>query len=135
MDAQRMQLEGKWDQMKGKVKEAWGSLTDDELDQSKGQWDQLVGSIKERTGETQADIESRLSQLLSDDDDVHREYRHNLTTLWSGQGAVERLEHREECPDGGGVQQAAHHSWGDHQNQLAALAARIPGGEQRAQPR
>ena len=68
MDAQRMQLEGKWDQMKGKVKEAWGSLTDDELDQSKGQWDQLVGSIKERTGETQADIESRLSQLLADDD-------------------------------------------------------------------
>jgi uncharacterized protein YjbJ (UPF0337 family) len=68
MDAQRLQLEGKWDQVKGKVKEAWGSLTDDDLDRSQGQWDQLVGTIKERTGETQADIESRLSQVLSDDD-------------------------------------------------------------------
>ena len=48
----------------GKVKEAWGSLTDDDLDRSKGQWDQLVGTIKERTGETQADIEKRLNQML-----------------------------------------------------------------------
>ena len=135
MDAQRMQLEGKWDQVKGKVKEAWGSLTDDDLDRSKGQWDQLVGSIKEKTGETQADIESRLSEMLSDDDDTHSERRHRSDiTAESGQGAVERLEHREESPDGGGVQQTVHHPWGDHENQVATLAARVPGGEERAQP-
>jgi uncharacterized protein YjbJ (UPF0337 family) len=68
MDAQRLQLEGKWDQVKGKVKEAWGSLTDDDLDRAEGKWEQLVGTIKERTGENQADIEQRLNQMLSDDD-------------------------------------------------------------------
>jgi uncharacterized protein YjbJ (UPF0337 family) len=34
----------------GKVKEQWGKLTDDELDQIKGKRDQLEGKIQERYG-------------------------------------------------------------------------------------
>lgn len=68
-DSKRLQLEGKWDQVKGKVKEAWGSLTDDDLDRTDGQWDQLVGKIKERTGETEEAIEERLGSLMGSDDD------------------------------------------------------------------
>ncbi len=33
-----LKLEGKWDQVKGRVKEAWGSLTDDDLDRTKESW-------------------------------------------------------------------------------------------------
>lgn len=61
----RMQFEGTWDQMRGRVKEAWGSLTDDDLDRTEGRWDQLVGTIKERTGETMESIEEKLNKMMS----------------------------------------------------------------------
>src|SRR4029450_13407088 len=43
-------VEGNWKQMKGKVKEKWGNLTDDDLDRVAGQRDQLEGIIQERYG-------------------------------------------------------------------------------------
>lgn len=43
-------IEGQWKQFKGKVKEQWGELTDDEFDQIAGQRDQLVGRIQQRYG-------------------------------------------------------------------------------------
>lgn len=63
-DAKRMQFEGKWDQMKGRVKEAWGGLTDDDLDRTEGKWDQVIGKIKEKTGESADVIEDRLKKFL-----------------------------------------------------------------------
>jgi len=33
-DSKRLEMEGKWDQARGRVKEAWGVLTDDELDRT-----------------------------------------------------------------------------------------------------
>jgi len=61
---EKLRFEGRWDQMRGRVKEAWGSLTDDDLDRSEGKWDQLVGTIKERTGEGVDQIEQRLKRML-----------------------------------------------------------------------
>jgi uncharacterized protein YjbJ (UPF0337 family) len=58
-----LQTEGKWDQLRGKVKESWGDLTDDELDQTEGKWDQLVGLLKEKTGESKEAIEEKLNEL------------------------------------------------------------------------
>jgi len=43
-------VEGNWKQRKGKVKEKWGNLTDDDLDRVAGQRDQLEGIIQERYG-------------------------------------------------------------------------------------
>jgi uncharacterized protein YjbJ (UPF0337 family) len=43
-------LEGNWKQVKGKVKEKWGQLTDDDLDAINGRRDQLEGKIQERYG-------------------------------------------------------------------------------------
>ena len=44
------QFTGKWNQMKGSVREKWGKLTDDDISQVKGQREQLVGRIQERYG-------------------------------------------------------------------------------------
>lgn len=63
MGSQSQQLEGKWDQLRGRVKETWGDLTDDELDRTEGKWDRVVGTIKERTGETREAIERKLNDL------------------------------------------------------------------------
>ena len=43
-------IKGNWKQMTGKVREKWGKLTDDEIDQLAGNRDQLVGKIQERYG-------------------------------------------------------------------------------------
>jgi uncharacterized protein YjbJ (UPF0337 family) len=43
-------VEGNWKQVKGKVKEKWGKLTDDDLDVIEGNRDQLEGKIQERYG-------------------------------------------------------------------------------------
>jgi len=43
-------VEGNWKQLKGKVKEKWGKLTDDDLDVINGRRDQLEGKIQERYG-------------------------------------------------------------------------------------
>jgi len=44
------QVEGKWDQFKGSVKEKWGKLTDDDLTMIKGRRENLTGRLKERYG-------------------------------------------------------------------------------------
>jgi uncharacterized protein YjbJ (UPF0337 family) len=54
--------EGRWDQLKGKAKQAWGNLTDDDLDVAEGRYDELVGRIKEKTGETEEAIRERLDR-------------------------------------------------------------------------
>jgi len=43
-------VEGNWKQVKGKVKEQWGKLTDDDLDVINGKQDQLEGKLQERYG-------------------------------------------------------------------------------------
>jgi uncharacterized protein YjbJ (UPF0337 family) len=54
-------VEGNWKQVKGKVKEKWGKLTDDDLDVINGRRDQLEGKIQERYGiakdQTRKDID------------------------------------------------------------------------------
>ena len=52
--------EGRWDQLRGKARQTWGELTDDDLDVAEGNWEELVGRIKERTGESLESIENTL---------------------------------------------------------------------------
>jgi len=44
------QMKGMWKQVKGSVKERWGKLTDDDIDVIDGKHDQLVGKIQEKYG-------------------------------------------------------------------------------------
>ncbi len=57
----RQKWEGRWDQLKGRVKTLWGTLTDDELTKVQGDYDRTVGLIKERTGKTQEEIERMIN--------------------------------------------------------------------------
>jgi uncharacterized protein YjbJ (UPF0337 family) len=43
-------LKGQWTQLKGKVREQWGKLTNDDVDQIEGRSEQLIGKIQERYG-------------------------------------------------------------------------------------
>lgn len=59
-------LEGKWKQLRGKVREQWGDLTDDEVDQIAGKRDQLVGKIQEKYGYTRDEAERQVDDFLKD---------------------------------------------------------------------
>jgi uncharacterized protein YjbJ (UPF0337 family) len=54
------QVQGKWKQIKGSVKERWGKLTDDDLDAIAGKQEQFVGKIQERYGITREQAEREL---------------------------------------------------------------------------
>lgn len=56
-------LEGNWNQMKGKVKEQWGKLTDDDLTQINGKRDVLIGRLQERYGYDKKRAEDELKKL------------------------------------------------------------------------
>jgi uncharacterized protein YjbJ (UPF0337 family) len=64
-DSDRLETEGKWDQARGRVKEAWGALTDDDIDRTEGKKDRLVGVIKEKTGESVDTIERKLRDIFN----------------------------------------------------------------------
>jgi len=58
-------IEGNWKQFKGQVREQWGKLTDDELDQLEGNREQLIGKIQERYGKTREEAERELDEWCS----------------------------------------------------------------------
>jgi uncharacterized protein YjbJ (UPF0337 family) len=54
-------IKGSWSQTKGTVKEQWGKLTDDDLLQIEGRRDQLVGKIQTRYGISHEQAEAQVS--------------------------------------------------------------------------
>ena len=53
-------IQGNWRQVKGKVKERWGDLTDDDFDSIQGQREQLTGKIQERYGLSKDEAEKQI---------------------------------------------------------------------------
>jgi len=51
------QVEGDWKNFKGKVREQWGKLTDDDLERIGGKKDQLVGTLQEKYGHAKEKVE------------------------------------------------------------------------------
>lgn len=58
-------LEGGWKQVKGKIHQRWGQISDDELEESRGNVEQLVGLILQKTGETRQQVEEYLEQVAA----------------------------------------------------------------------
>lgn len=67
-------VEGNWKQFKGRVKERWGDITDDDLDRIAGKRDQLAGQIQKSygIGRDEADRQIRDWETTVPDDDTPR---------------------------------------------------------------
>jgi len=59
-------LQGNWNEIKGKLRSKWGTLTDDDLKSFNGNVDQLVGTIQRKTGEARESIEQFFDSLSSE---------------------------------------------------------------------
>jgi uncharacterized protein YjbJ (UPF0337 family) len=53
-------VKGEWKQLRGKIKEQWGQLTDDDLDRIEGKRDQLIGAVQKRYGVAKEEAEKQL---------------------------------------------------------------------------
>lgn len=58
------QFKGRWNEIKGKVKERWGRLTDNEITEIDGRRDQLLGSIQTKYGIAKERAELELSRFM-----------------------------------------------------------------------
>jgi uncharacterized protein YjbJ (UPF0337 family) len=55
---------GQWKQLRGRAKEWWGKLTDDELTQVEGKMDKLVGLLQARYGYSKEQAEREIDQRM-----------------------------------------------------------------------
>jgi len=62
MNETELNLKGNWNVVKGKLKQAYGDLTDDDLTYVDGKEDELVGRIQKRIGTTAADVRHLLQK-------------------------------------------------------------------------
>ena len=59
---------GNFTQLKGKIKEQWGKLTDDEIDQLEGKSEILAGKLQERYGLNREDAERQVKEFQDRND-------------------------------------------------------------------
>ncbi|HVJ43404.1 MAG TPA: CsbD family protein [Dongiaceae bacterium] len=63
-------IEGNWKQFKGKIKEQWGKLTDDDMKVIEGNRDQLLGRVQERYGVARDEAEKQVERFRSSNRDL-----------------------------------------------------------------
>jgi uncharacterized protein YjbJ (UPF0337 family) len=59
-------FEGKWKEMKGQIKEQWGKLTDDDLEQAAGNAEQIVGLLQQKYGYTREHAEEEFNRRIKE---------------------------------------------------------------------
>lgn len=57
-----LKIKGDWNKTKGKLKQKWADLTDDDLQYVEGKEEELIGRIQRKTGETRETIERALEE-------------------------------------------------------------------------
>jgi uncharacterized protein YjbJ (UPF0337 family) len=58
----KLEIKGDWNIAKGKVKQKWAKLTDDDLQFVSGKEDELIGRIQKRTGEARENVERAIRE-------------------------------------------------------------------------
>jgi uncharacterized protein YjbJ (UPF0337 family) len=58
-------LKGKWNQVKGSIKQQWGDLTDNDIARIEGNYDEFVGVLQERYGYTRDRAQQEVDNYLN----------------------------------------------------------------------
>lgn len=61
-----MRLKGRWNQLKGRARQQWGRLTDDDIARLEGHEEELVGVIQARYGVTVDEAKKQIDSFLDD---------------------------------------------------------------------
>ena len=63
MESWKLKAKGNWNEVKGKIKQKYANLTDDDLLYEEGKDDELLGRIQKKTGATKEDIKAWIDKL------------------------------------------------------------------------
>ena len=59
----KLQIKGSWNEMKGKIKKAYGDLTDDDLAYEEGKDDEMLGKLQQKTGKSRDELVKWIKSL------------------------------------------------------------------------
>jgi uncharacterized protein YjbJ (UPF0337 family) len=59
----KLELKGGWNELKGKIKQAYGDLTDDDLKYEEGKDDETLGRLQQKTGKTREELVKWINSL------------------------------------------------------------------------
>ncbi|MGZ3757917.1 MAG: CsbD family protein [Mucilaginibacter sp.] len=59
----KLELKGGWNELKGKIKQAYGDLTDDDLVREEGKDDELLGKLQKKTGKGRDELVKWMNSL------------------------------------------------------------------------
>ncbi|MGY3213991.1 CsbD family protein [Mucilaginibacter sp. HD30] len=59
----KLELKGGWNELKGKIKQAYGDLTDDDLVREEGKDDELLGKLQQKTGKGRDELVKWINDL------------------------------------------------------------------------
>ena len=59
----KLQMKGSWNEIKGKLKQSYGSLTDDDLVFAEGKDDELVGRLQKKLGKSKEEVRQMIERL------------------------------------------------------------------------
>jgi len=59
-----LKIKGNWNEIKGKIKQKYGDLTDDDLAYVEGKEDELLGGLQKKLGKTKEEIASEIRELI-----------------------------------------------------------------------
>lgn len=93
------QIQGKWMEYKGKVKQRWGKLTDSDLTVINGKRDILAGKIMERSGMAKAQVEKEIAEFEASCSDSSKSESSSRSSA-SGSGVGSRSGSQSGVPSG-----------------------------------
>ncbi len=59
----KLEIKGKWNQVKGDLKKKYANLTDDDLTYAEGEEDKLLGKLQEKTGKTRDELTKEINAI------------------------------------------------------------------------
>ena len=76
----KLEIKGDWNILKGKIKQKWATLTDDDLQFVVGKEEELIGRIQKRTGQTRELVERALHESCGCSPEHKQELKNSLAT-------------------------------------------------------
>jgi uncharacterized protein YjbJ (UPF0337 family) len=59
----KLEFEGTWNEMKGRIKKSYASLTDDDLTYQEGKEDEMLGKVQQKLGKTRDEVIKMIKSL------------------------------------------------------------------------
>ncbi|TCC93063.1 CsbD family protein [Pedobacter hiemivivus] len=59
----KLEIKGKWNELKGKIKQTYGDLTDDDLTYEEGKDDEMLGKLQQKTGKKRDELVKWINSL------------------------------------------------------------------------